>query len=85
MNRKADILPKSLPPRGLSRGETAAYIGVSATKFDEMVRAGVMPPPKKVGSRNIWDLRKVDACFDAIPGDQDTAADDDSWSDLDES
>ena len=27
--RRADILPLSLPPRGLSRTEAAAYIGVS--------------------------------------------------------
>ena len=29
--------PISYPPRGLSRDEAARYVGVGATKFDEMV------------------------------------------------
>lgn len=64
--RRAEILPLSLPPRGLSRTEAAAYIGVSATLFDEMVRDGRMPRPKQVNTRTVWDRRRVDLAFDAL-------------------
>lgn len=64
--RRADVLPLSLPPRGLSRTETAAYIGVSVTLFDEMVKDGRMPRPKQVNARTVWDRRRVDLAFDAL-------------------
>jgi len=35
-----NLLPASLPPRGLSRVQSAEYIGVGATLFDEMVAMG---------------------------------------------
>ena len=50
--RRADVLPLSLPPRGLSRTEAAAYIGVSPTLFDKMVDDGRMPRPKQVSARS---------------------------------
>lgn len=64
--KRSDILPISLPPRGLSRTEAAAYIGVSPTLFDEMVRDGRMPRPKQVNARTVWDRRRVDLAFDAL-------------------
>jgi excisionase family DNA binding protein len=39
------------PPRGLSRDEAARYVGVGATKFEEMVADGRMPRPKRVDGR----------------------------------
>ena len=59
-----------LPPRGLCREQAASYIGVSASLFDEMVRDGRMPPAKRINSRTVWDVRKLDLAFDAIPGDE---------------
>ena len=32
------------------------YVGVSPGKFDELVRDGRMPPPKRIG-RKVWDVR----------------------------
>nr|WP_174800066.1 hypothetical protein [Methylobacterium currus] len=61
------ILPVSLPPRGLSRIEAAAFVGVSPNLFDEMVRDGRMPQPKLVNARVIWDRIKVEAHFEALP------------------
>lgn len=55
------------PRRGLSRDEAAVYIGISATKFDEMVVEGTMPPAKEIGSRRVWDMRALDSAFDALP------------------
>jgi predicted DNA-binding transcriptional regulator AlpA len=66
MPGRAEILPPSLPPRGLSRTESAAYIGVSPSLFDELVKDGRMPRPKRINSRTIWDRRKLDAAFEAI-------------------
>lgn len=65
--RKPGLLPPSLPPRGLSRVEAAAYIGVSPTKFDEMVADGRMPKPKRIDARVVWDRNKLDSAFEAIP------------------
>ena len=66
--RHQDVIPTPTR-RGLSRVEAARYVGVSPTTFDKMLAAGEMPPPKRVGSRKIWDVRAVDLAFDAIPGD----------------
>jgi predicted DNA-binding transcriptional regulator AlpA len=63
---------KTLPPpsrRGLNRVEAADYIGISETKFDEMVRDGRMPKPKRIDSRKVWDVRALDASFEALPSD----------------
>lgn len=57
----------SQPRRGLARDEAAVYVGVSATKFDEMVAQGAMPGPKMIGTRRVWDLRALDSAFDALP------------------
>ncbi|MBX3502839.1 MAG: hypothetical protein KF889_25620 [Alphaproteobacteria bacterium] len=59
----------SYPPRGLSREEAARYIGVGATKFDEMVRDRRMPRPKRIDGRVVWDRIALDAAFSDLPDD----------------
>lgn len=49
----------------------AQYIGVSANLFDEMVRDGRMPGPKRVNNRKIWDRHALDRHFEALPEDGD--------------
>jgi predicted DNA-binding transcriptional regulator AlpA len=66
------------PRRGLSRDEAAIFVGVSATKFDEMVRDRRMPAPKKIDGRVVWDMMKLDRAFEALP-DQDGASDVNPW------
>lgn len=56
------------PRRGLSCAEAADYIGVSVSKFLEMVEDGRMPPAKAIDRRRIWDLRELDRAFDDLPG-----------------
>jgi predicted DNA-binding transcriptional regulator AlpA len=68
MNRRGNILPLSLPPRGLSREQAAEYVGVSPSLFDAMVKDGRMPEPKRINSRTIWDRLGLDAAFEALPG-----------------
>jgi hypothetical protein len=64
--QRQDVLPVSLPPRGLSRVEAAAYIGVSPSLFDQLVQDGRMPVPLRVNTRTIWDRRRLDLAFDAL-------------------
>jgi len=54
---------KAIQPRGLRRIEAASYVGVSPTKFDEMVRRGDMPVGFRVDSIRLWDVRDLDVCF----------------------
>jgi excisionase family DNA binding protein len=56
------------PIRGLNRMEAAAYIGISASKFSELVADGRMPHPKCIDGRRIWDVRELDQHFDDLPG-----------------
>jgi len=41
----------------------ALYIGVGTTTFDNLVEAGRMPKPIRVGKRVLWDRIKIDAAF----------------------
>jgi predicted DNA-binding transcriptional regulator AlpA len=74
MSRAADILPPSLAPRGLSRVQAAVYVGISPTKFDELVKDGRMPRPKRVDHRTVWDRIRLDEAFAALPDDGEGAA-----------
>jgi predicted DNA-binding transcriptional regulator AlpA len=64
-----EVLPLSLPPRGLSRVYAAAYIGVSPSLFDQMVADRRMPRPIKIGGRRVWDRWKIDEAFSALDED----------------
>ncbi|MFA1622831.1 helix-turn-helix transcriptional regulator [Rhizobium mongolense] len=57
----------SYPPRGLSREEAARYIGVSSSKFSELVADGRMPKPRRIDGRTIWDRFALDAAFNDLP------------------
>jgi predicted DNA-binding transcriptional regulator AlpA len=63
-------LQLSLAPRGLSRGQAAAYIGVGVTKFDQMVDDGRMPRPKRIDGRLVWDRVKLDEAFEELDDDR---------------
>jgi predicted DNA-binding transcriptional regulator AlpA len=80
---RQNVLPPTLAPRLVSREAAAAYVSVSPTKFDEMVRAGRMPRPKRLGGRRkAWDVRALDTAVDSLPGD-DNDNDDQTWSNID--
>jgi predicted DNA-binding transcriptional regulator AlpA len=57
---------RAVPRRGLSRIEAAIYIGVSPSKFDQLVRDGRMPQPGRIDSRVIWDLHELDPAIDEL-------------------
>jgi predicted DNA-binding transcriptional regulator AlpA len=64
---------RPVPRRGLSRDEAAMYIGISPTKFGELVDDGRMPQPVRIDGRVIWDVRKIDLAFDALCDHHDSA------------
>ena len=77
MPDRDDVLPRSLAPRGLSRVQAAAYIGVSPSLFDEMVKDARMPKPMRINARTVWDRVKLDEAFAAL---SDSGKDgDDPW------
>jgi predicted DNA-binding transcriptional regulator AlpA len=45
----------------------AAYVGVSPSLFDILVKDGRMPAPKRINSRTVWDKLEVDEAFAALP------------------
>ncbi|MCY1745347.1 MULTISPECIES: helix-turn-helix transcriptional regulator [Ensifer] len=53
----------SYPPRGMRREEAARYVGVSVTKFDQMVSDRRMPRPKRIDGCVVWDRLMIDAAF----------------------
>lgn len=74
-------LPPGLVPRGLSREEAAAYVGVSPGKLDQMVADGRMPRPKTIDARRVFDRLALDKAFASLPdagGQQEEP--DDVWS-----
>jgi hypothetical protein len=72
---------RPVPRRGLSRQESSMYVGVSPGKFDELVRDGRMPPPKRIDGRKLWDVRELDVAFDALPT-ENSASQGTSWDDF---
>src|SRR5690348_3919960 len=64
-HRRSRSLP--LEPLGLSREDAAAFIGVSATKFDQLVADGRMPAPRLADARVLWSRLELVDAFYALP------------------
>ncbi len=77
--KRRDALPMNLAPRGLSRIEAAAYIGIGASKFDELVADGRMPKPKLIDKRKTWDRYALDAAYADLPNEDDDMS---GWADF---
>lgn len=78
-----NALPPTLAPRLVTREAAASYVSVSPTTFDEMVKDGRMPRPKRLrGRRKAWDVRALDAAIDDLPN-ADNDNDDNTWDDVD--
>jgi predicted DNA-binding transcriptional regulator AlpA len=78
--KSPSIIPAGSWPRGLNRAEAAAYIGVSPSKFDEMVKDERMPRARKIDARKVWDVRELDSFFNDLPVDNDAPLN--SWDDF---
>ena len=62
-----DLRSVTQPRRGLRRVEAAIYVRISPTKFDEMVKDGRMPRPKRIDGAAVWDQRRLDLAFETLP------------------
>jgi len=77
-------LPPTLAPRLINREAAAAYVNVSPTTFDEMVKDGTMPKPKRLSRRRkAWDVRALDAAIDDLPKADNDNDDNDTWDNVD--
>lgn len=72
-------LPAAVSRRGFKRAEAAAYVGLGETKFDELVKDGRMPRPKRIDGRVVWDRLALDAAFDALPDDGEGEGSENPW------
>ena len=84
--RKREIAAH-LPFRiGLTEAEAAASLSLSQTFFRELVDAGLMPRPRVIRGRKIYDPEEVQVAYRAWPregGDQgDDAVVADTWADF---
>lgn len=52
---------------GLSREESAAYVGVGVTLFDTLIAEGAMPQPRLLHGRTAWYRPDLDSAFQALP------------------
>jgi hypothetical protein len=90
--RRAEALPPNLPPLGLALAEVAAFVGISSNKYKELERRGLMPAPRIIDGRRVYDRELARAAFKRLPttdgnataltttatGDHDT-----TWEDID--
>lgn len=54
-----------MTPRLFTRQSLAEYLGITPAKVSELVADGKLPPPVKVGVRQLFDRCAVDASVDA--------------------
>jgi predicted DNA-binding transcriptional regulator AlpA len=72
---------RPVPRRGLSRLDAAMYLGISPSKFDELVKDGRMPRPRAIDSRKVWDVLELDLAFDELPREDESPRLGSSWDD----
>ncbi len=70
-----------IAPRLLRRARAAAYLDMSPTCFDKLVKDGLLPAPKKLHSFKMWDRDDLDALADSLQHDSAASRPDETWSD----
>jgi predicted DNA-binding transcriptional regulator AlpA len=63
MSKLQDTL--AYPPRGMDAERAAAYVGLSRSKFLELVDAGEAPAALDLGGCPRWDRKRLDGWLDA--------------------
>ena len=61
--KKEIRLPVGVTPIGFSLEEAAKYVGVSPGMYLDMVKAGIMPGPKRFGARVVFSRQEVEDAF----------------------
>ncbi|MBI0432976.1 hypothetical protein [Roseomonas sp. KE0001] len=62
-----DHLPPGILPFLVAREAAAALVGVSTTKFDEMVLDGRMPEPRTIDKRVLWNTEEIRSAVNLLP------------------
>ena len=81
MYTKAAVGSRLFMRRGLSEPESALYVGLSASKFRDLIGIGIMPRPRLIGRRRVWDIDDLDAAFKALPV-EGGECEADTWADI---
>jgi hypothetical protein len=67
---------------GLSRAESADFLGVPSNLFDQMVDDGRMPHPKDIDGHKVWSRLAVEKCFAELPERPEHHKANDPWHDF---
>lgn len=78
--RRADIAARVPLVLGLPAPEAAAAIGISASKFRELVECRRLPKPRRIDGKLIWDADELRDAFKAFPHDGGDEVD--TWGDV---
>jgi hypothetical protein len=57
------------------------YVGISPSKFDELVTNTRMPRPRLIDCRKVWDVHELDMAFDDLPREDSPPLAGNSWDD----
>lgn len=79
--RRIQIAARVPPVLGLPAPEAAAAIGISATKFRQLVADDRMPRPRRLDGKLLWDVDELRDAFKALPHDG-GGAEEDTWADV---
>ena len=71
MTSRQDIMARLPIVLGLAESEAAAAVGVSASKFRQLVSDRRMPKPRRIDGRLIYDVDELRAAFKSMPHDGD--------------
>ena len=82
MARRADVVAGLPVVFGLDRIQAAAAIGISATTFDQLVEDNLMPRPRMINTRKVWDVDELRQAFKSLPRDGEPVGGTNSWSDF---
>lgn len=82
MAKRAEIAASLPIVFGLDRMQAAAAIGVSATTFDTLVAESLMPKPRLINTRKVWDVDELRTAFKSLPRDGEPVGGINSWSDF---
>lgn len=81
--RRRDVAPTLPVVLGLPEIEAAGTVGVSVTKFREMVERGLMPQPRDAAGKLVYDVDELRAAFKALPHrGEDVEGEADTWADV---
>jgi hypothetical protein len=82
MSRPRAVIAASLPiVFGLSEEEAAAAVGISQTKFRDLVTQKRMPTARRVDGRKIYDVDELRLAFKALPHEP-MVEEVDTWADV---